>query len=89
VVEEIVFAHGAHVGADAFAGAAVELFEGHPLPLGRGLYDLGVDGMFVAIVRNMELNGSARAVAIEHVVDAALRVDDERNLHHHQAEFFT
>jgi hypothetical protein len=76
VVQEIVFAYGPHLGADAFAGAAVELLEGHPFPFGGSLYDLGVEGMFVAIVRNMELNGSAGAVAIEHVVDATFRVDD-------------
>src|SRR5208337_422612 len=50
VVEEVILAYGAHVGADAFAGLAVELPKGQPLPLGCGLYDLGVDGMLVAIV---------------------------------------
>jgi hypothetical protein len=59
VVEEVIFADGAHVGADAFSGAAVELLECHPLPLGRGLHDLRVDGVFAAIVRDMKLNGGA------------------------------
>ena len=89
MVEEVVFAHGAHVGANAFAGAAFELLQGHPFPFGGGLHDLGVDGMFVAVVGNVELDGSAGAVAIEHVVDAAFRVDDERDFDHHQAEFLT
>ena len=87
MVEEIILADGAHVGADAFTGAALELLEGHPLPLGGGLHDLGVDGMFVAVVGNMELNWSTGAVAVEHVVDAAFRVHDQRDLDHQQAEF--
>lgn len=36
----------------------------------------------------MELNGSARPVAIEHVVDAALYVDNQRNLDHLESKFF-
>ena len=87
VVEEVVFADGAHVGADAFAGPAVELLEGDPLPLGGGLHDLGIDGMLVAVVGDVELDGSARAVAVEHVVDAAFDIDDQRDLDHHQVEF--
>jgi hypothetical protein len=50
VVEEVIFANGAHVGADAFAGAAVELLQSHPFPFCGGLDYLGVDRMFVAIV---------------------------------------
>ena len=88
MIEEVILAHGAHVGADAFADFAVELPEGDAFPLGGGLHDLGVDGMQVAIVRNVELDGGAGAVAIEHVVDATFDVDDERNLDHHQAELF-
>jgi arabinose-5-phosphate isomerase len=85
VVEEIIFAHGAHVGADAFTGAACELLERDSLPFGGGLHNLRVDGVFVTIVGDVELNGSAGTVAIEHVVDAAFCVDDQRDLHHHQA----
>ena len=66
---------------------AVELLERDAFPLGRGLHDLRVDGMQVAIVRDMELDRRARAVAIEHVVDAALHIDDERHFDHHQIEF--
>ena len=66
-------------------GRHVELFEGYSLPLGGGLDDLGVDGMLVAIVGNVELNRGAGSVAIEHVIDAAFRVDDQRDLNHHQA----
>ena len=87
VIEEVIFADGAHVGADAFAGAAIELLEGDALPLGGGLHDLGVDGMLVAVVRDVELNGRTGAVAVEHVIDAAFDIDDERDLDHHQVEF--
>ena len=87
VVEEVVLADGAHVGADALAGLAVELLQRHPLPLGGGLHDLGVDGVLVAIVGDVELDGSARAVAVEIVVDAALLVHDQRHGDHHQVEF--
>ena len=87
VIQEIVLADGAHVGADALANSAIELLESDPLPLGCGLHHLRVDGMQVAIIRNMELNRGARAVAIQHVVDAALHIHDERNFDHHQVEF--
>ncbi len=36
---------------------------------------------------DVELDRRARAVAIEHVVDAALDVHDQRNRHHHQVQF--
>ena len=88
VIEEVVLADGAHVGADAFAELAVELLQGDPFPLGGGLDDLRIDGMLVAVVGDVELNRSARSVAIEHVIDAALDVDDEWHLHHHEVEFF-
>ena len=89
MVEEIIFADGAHVGADAFADTAVELFQGNAFPLGGRLHDLGIDGMQVAVIGNVELDGGAGAVAVEHVVDAAFDVDDERDFHHHQVEFLT
>ena len=79
-----IFGHGAHIGADAFSGAAIELVEGAPFSFGRGLHDLDVDGMLIVSVRDVELNGSAGAVAVEHVVGAALRVDDQGHLDHHQ-----
>jgi hypothetical protein len=63
-------------------------FKRHPLPLGRRLHHLRVDGMFVAIVRDVELDGSARAVAVEIVVHARLLVNDERDGDHHQVQFF-
>ena len=62
-------------------------FSATRLPLGGGLHDLRVDGMLVAVVRDVELDRGARSVAVEHVVDAALGVDDQRNLDHHQVEF--
>ena len=87
VVEEVVLAHGAHVGADAFAGLAVELLQRHPLPLGSGLHHLGVDGVLVAIVGDVELDRGARSVAVEIVIDAALLVHDERHGDHLQVQF--
>ena len=87
VIQEIVLAHGAHVGADALANFAIELLERDAFPLGRGLHHLRVDGMQVAIVRDMKLNRRARPVAIEHVVDTALHIHDQRHLDHHQVEF--
>jgi hypothetical protein len=52
-------------------------------PLGGGLYDLRVDRVLVVVVVDVELDGRAGTVAVEHVVDAALDVHDERDLHHH------
>ena len=37
----------------------------------------------------MELDGSSRTVAVEHVIDAALHVNNERHLNHHQVELLT
>lgn len=76
MVEEVVFANRAHIGADAFAGAAVELFQGDASPPGGCLHHLGVDGVLVAIVRNMALDRRARAVAVQHIADAAFDIDD-------------
>ena len=84
VVEEVVLADRAHVGEQPFAGAHAELRERHPLPLGRGLDHLGVDRMEVAVVGDVEPDRRARAVAVEIVVHAARRVDDQRHLHHRQ-----
>ena len=86
VVEEVVLAHGAHVGADALAGLAAELLQRDPLPFGRGLHDLRIDWVHVAVVADVELHGSARAIPVEHVVDAAVAVDDERHRDHHEVQ---
>ena len=48
MIEEVVFADSAHVGAEAFAGAAVELLEGDALPLGGGLNNLGLNVGFLS-----------------------------------------
>ena len=87
VIEEIVLAHGAHVGANTLANFAIELLEGDAFPLGCGLHNLRVDGMQVAIIRNVELHRRARAIAIQHIVDTALDIDDEGDFDHHQVEF--
>ena len=80
VIQEVIFADGAHVGANAFSGPAIELLECNSFPLASSLNYLCIDRVLVPIVRDVELTGSARPVAIEHVVDAALYVDDQRNL---------
>jgi hypothetical protein len=84
VVEEVVLAHGAHVGAQLFTHLAVKLLQSDPFPLGGSLDDLRVDGMLIPIVRDVELDWRARPVPVEHVVDAALHIDDQRNLDHHE-----
>ena len=86
VVEEVVLAHGPHVGEEALAGLHPELGERRPLPLRRGLDDLGVDRVRVAVVRDVEPHGRARAVAVEVVVDAARGVHDQRHLHERQVQ---
>src|SRR5581483_10974638 len=87
VIEEVVFADGAHVGADALANLAVELLQRDAFPLGGSLHYLGIDGVLATIIRDVELDGSARTVAIQHVVDAALDIDNQRDFHHEQIKF--
>jgi len=67
---------------------AVELLECNSFPLGGGLNYLGRDRVLVSIVRDVKLNGSARPVTIEHVINAALDLDDQRHLDHLKAELF-
>ncbi len=67
---------------------AIELLQRHPFPFGCGLHHLRIQRMQVAIVRDMELNRRARPIAIEHVVDSAFDIHDQRHFHHHQVEFF-
>ena len=86
VVQEIIFAHGAHVGAEAFAGLHVELAQGHALPFGGGLDDFGVNGVLVVIVGDVELHGGAGAVAVEVVVDAAFGINDEGDRDHYEVK---
>jgi hypothetical protein len=50
VIEEVVLADSAHIGADTFPDFAIELLQRNSLPLGRGLNNLRVDGMLVAVV---------------------------------------
>ena len=88
VIQKIIFANGPHVSADALAGVTIELLQCDSLPFRRSLYHLRIDGILAAIVRDVELNGRPGTVAVEHVIDPALAIDDQRNLHHHQAKFF-
>src|ERR1039458_9076228 len=88
VVEEIVLADGAHIGAEAFALLHAEALEGDAFPLGGGLNHLGVEGVHVAVVRNVELDGGAGAIAVEIIVHTAIDIDDQRDGDHHEVELF-
>ena len=86
MIEEVVLAHGAHVGAQTVACVHVELFQRHSLPLRGRLNDLRVHGMDIVVVRDVELDGRARTVAVQHVVHAGLGIDHERHGHHHEVQ---
>ena len=86
VIEEVILAHGAHVGADALALFAFELLQRPALPLGRGLDNLSFD-TFLESEPARKVDGRARAVAVEVVVHAAVLVDDQRYLDHLQVQF--
>ena len=86
VVQEIVLAHGQHVGAYALADLAIELFQRHALPFGGGLDYLGLEGFFKPQSAG-KLHGCSRTVAVEVVVDAAVPIHDQRYLHHLKVEF--
>lgn len=88
VIEEVVLADGAHVGAETFAETHAEIAKSGSLPLGGGLNDLSIDGMLIAIIGNVELNGSAGTIAIEHVVDAAFDVHEKRHGDHDEVQLF-
>jgi hypothetical protein len=49
---------------------------------------LGVDGVLVVIVGDVELDGRARTVAIEHVVDAGFDIHNQGHGDHHKVQFF-
>jgi hypothetical protein len=85
VVEEVVLAHGAHVGVDAFADLAAELLQRPALPLRRRLDHLRLDRP-LETEPGGELDRRARAVAVEHVVHAAVAVDDQGDLHELQIQ---
>ena len=56
VIEEVVLADGAHVGAQALARLHAELLQRHALPLGGRLDHLGVDRVLVVVVGDVELD---------------------------------
>jgi hypothetical protein len=87
VIEKVILAYGPHVGADSLARRAVKLLQRDPFPLRGGLDHLSIDGMFVPIVRDVEPDGRARSVTVQHIVDPALRIDDAGNLDHHEVQF--
>ena len=89
VVEEVVLAHGTHVGAQTLAGIHAELLERDPLPFGGRLDNLRVDRMLIVVVADVEPDRRPRAVAVEHIVDARLDVDDQRHLHADEVQLTT
>ena len=88
VVEEIILAHSAHVGAQAFSDAHAEFLQRNPLPFRGGLHDLGIDRVLVVVVCDVELDGSAGAVAVQQVIHTAFPIDDKRHRHHHKVKVF-
>ena len=89
VVEEVVLAHRLHVGA------------AHPRACGRSNCASASRFHFVAAWTTcasiflsrprprLELHGRARPVAVEHVVHAAVAIDDQRHLHHVEIQLAT
>jgi hypothetical protein len=57
VVQEVVFAYGAHIRENAFPHLHAELLERHTFPFGGSLHHLGIDGVLVVIVGKVELDG--------------------------------
>jgi hypothetical protein len=53
-----------------FADPHAKLFQRGPLPLGGCLDDLSIYGVFVVIVDDVELNGRAGTIAVQHIVHA-------------------
>ena len=88
VIEEVVFADGPHIGAEPFARLQVELLQRHPLPLGRGLDHLGVDGVLIAVVGDVELDRRAGPIPVKIVVNARFLIHNQRHGDHHQVQFF-
>jgi len=58
VIEEVVFADRAHMGADSLPDFAIELTQGDAFPLGGRLNDLGIETMTIVVVVDVELDRS-------------------------------
>ena len=86
MVQEVILAHGLHVGADALADIAAKLLERHAFPLRGSLDNLGMYG-FVESQPARKFHRCPRAVAIQVIINAAISVNDQRNLNHLQVEF--
>jgi hypothetical protein len=86
VIEEVVFAHCTHIGADALAQFAFELLQRDSFPFRGGLDNLSIEWMLVAIVGDVKLDRRARAGTVEHVVDAAFHIHYDRHFNHHQVQ---
>src|SRR5207248_5592988 len=84
VIEKIILADSPHVSADTFSGTAIELLQGDSFPFRGGLDDLSFDRILTAIIRDVKLDRSARAIAVQHVINAGFGVHDQGDLNHHQ-----
>src|SRR4030067_283732 len=56
MVQEVILTHRPHVSAQALADFHFDMLECHALPLGGSLYHLGMEGVFIIVIGNMELN---------------------------------
>lgn len=78
VVEEVIFSHCAHIGEQAFAEVHSELFKSHSFPFSCGLDELCAD-RFIEAEAAGKFDGRSRAIAVEQVVGAAFKVDNQRD----------
>ena len=86
VIQEVVFADRAHVGAQPLSWLHVKALQGDTLPFGGCLHYLGVYRMDAAVIGNVELDGGSRTIAIQVIVDPAFCLDDQGNRDHHQVK---
>src|SRR5512147_1354463 len=68
VIKEIILAYCTHVCDETLTRLHAKLLQRYSFPFGGSLDNLGVDWMLVVIVRDVKLNGSARAVAVQVIV---------------------
>jgi len=81
VIQLLVAADGVHVGVNALAGMDVVAVERHALPLGQRMNDLRV----CVRARNIESDRAFHAVEV--VVQAGIRLDEQRRGHAAQIQF--
>ena len=81
MIQKVILAHRPHIGADTLADFAAKLLECHALPLGGSLHYLGLD-TFVKAQSAGESHRSPGAIAVEIIIQAAISINNKRNLHH-------